>query len=179
MKYSFHSLISFLQLFCNCQFRRRDSVQFFCPQAHILAGWRLETRPYFFLTELFFIIIFHGPRRKHSVSIAGKTCLHWNGTYSIVACVFIVKGICLKSRCLVMNVYSDFAISTFGRSVTIFCSWIGSLPLTESAKPEGLKKITKHNSTSLLLQSRWKCADSGVEGGSVLSVIYSDPRAEL
>jgi hypothetical protein len=40
----FSSLIPFLTLFCNCQFRRLDSIQFLCSQAHILAGWRLETR---------------------------------------------------------------------------------------------------------------------------------------
>jgi hypothetical protein len=39
----FHCLIPFLPLFCNCPFRRLDSVQF---QAHIPAGWRLETRHY-------------------------------------------------------------------------------------------------------------------------------------
>jgi hypothetical protein len=44
MKSSFHNLIPFLPLFCNCQFRRRDSSQFLCSQAYILAGWRLETR---------------------------------------------------------------------------------------------------------------------------------------
>jgi hypothetical protein len=35
---------SFLSLFCNCQFRRLDAIQFLCSQAHILIGWRLETR---------------------------------------------------------------------------------------------------------------------------------------
>jgi hypothetical protein len=35
---------SFLPLFCNCQCRRLDSIQFLCSQAHILAGWRLETQ---------------------------------------------------------------------------------------------------------------------------------------
>jgi hypothetical protein len=41
MNSSFHSLIPFLLLFCNCQFRRLNSIQF---QAHILAGWLLETQ---------------------------------------------------------------------------------------------------------------------------------------
>jgi hypothetical protein len=40
---SFHRLIPFLPLFCNCQFRRLGSIQFLCSQAHILADWRLET----------------------------------------------------------------------------------------------------------------------------------------
>jgi hypothetical protein len=44
MKFLLHHLIPFLPLFCNCQFRRFDSVQFLCSQAHIPAGWRRETR---------------------------------------------------------------------------------------------------------------------------------------
>jgi hypothetical protein len=43
MKSSFYNLITFLPLFCNCQFRRLDSIKFLCSQANILAGWRLET----------------------------------------------------------------------------------------------------------------------------------------
>jgi hypothetical protein len=34
--------------------------------------------------------------------------LHNNGSYSILACVFVAAGMCLQSRCLAMNVYSDF-----------------------------------------------------------------------
>jgi hypothetical protein len=44
MRSSFHSLIPFLPLLCNCQFWRLDSIQCLCSKAHILAGWRLETR---------------------------------------------------------------------------------------------------------------------------------------
>jgi hypothetical protein len=43
MKSSFQSLIPFLPIFCNCQFRKLDSIKFLCPQAHIPAGWSLET----------------------------------------------------------------------------------------------------------------------------------------
>jgi hypothetical protein len=43
MKSSFYRLTPFLTSFCNCQFRRLDSIQFLCSQAHIPAGWRLET----------------------------------------------------------------------------------------------------------------------------------------
>jgi hypothetical protein len=32
---------------------------------------------------------------------------------------FVVAGMCSPSRCLVMNVYSDFTIPLFGRHVTI------------------------------------------------------------
>jgi hypothetical protein len=38
MKYSFCSLIPFLPLFCNCQFRSLDSVEFLCSQVRNLAG---------------------------------------------------------------------------------------------------------------------------------------------
>jgi hypothetical protein len=44
MKFSFHGLIAFLPLFCNCQFRRLDSIQFLCSQVDIPVGWRLKTR---------------------------------------------------------------------------------------------------------------------------------------
>jgi hypothetical protein len=37
-KSSLHRLLPFFSLFHNCQFRRLDSVQFYCSQAHILAG---------------------------------------------------------------------------------------------------------------------------------------------
>jgi hypothetical protein len=45
MKFSFQNLTPFLSLFCSCQFRRLDSIQFLCSKVHILAGWRLEARP--------------------------------------------------------------------------------------------------------------------------------------
>jgi hypothetical protein len=45
--------------------------------------------------------------------------LHDNGIYLIVACVFFVAGMCLPSRCLAMNIYSDFTIPAFGRHVTV------------------------------------------------------------
>jgi hypothetical protein len=36
IKSSLYRLISFLPLFCNCQFRRLDSIQFLCSQTHTL-----------------------------------------------------------------------------------------------------------------------------------------------
>jgi hypothetical protein len=44
--------------------------------------------------------------------------LHSNGSYSIVACVFVAGGMCLPSSCLAMDI-SDFTILAFGRHVTI------------------------------------------------------------
>jgi hypothetical protein len=45
--------------------------------------------------------------------------LHSNGRYMIIACLFVVAGICLPSHCLKMNAYSGFNILAFGRHVTI------------------------------------------------------------
>jgi hypothetical protein len=42
-----------------------------------------------------------------------------NENYSIVACVFIIVGMCLLNSCLAMDVSSDFTIPDFGRRVTI------------------------------------------------------------
>jgi hypothetical protein len=127
MKSSFHNPIPFLPLFCSRQFRRLDSVRFLCSQAHILAGWRLGTRLDYPLDGLNWTLL-----HKHSERTTQKTqslycregmftsLLHSNGSYSIVACEFVVGGMCLPSRCLAINVYSDFAIPAFGRHVTIF-----------------------------------------------------------
>jgi hypothetical protein len=48
---------------------------------------------------------------------------HSNGSYSIVVCVFVAAGMCSPSRCLEMNVYSDFTILAFGCHVTVFIYW--------------------------------------------------------
>jgi hypothetical protein len=106
----FHGLIPLLPLFCSCQFRRLDSIQFLFSQTHIPAGWRLETRLYSNDLICPFRTSRHGPRRKHTLSTVGKA---W---YSIVAWVFV----CLPSRCLARTVYSDFTIPVFGRLVTIY-----------------------------------------------------------
>jgi hypothetical protein len=36
--------------------------------------------------------------------------LHSNGSYSIVACVFVSTGMCVPSSCLAVDVSSDFTI---------------------------------------------------------------------
>jgi hypothetical protein len=104
MKSFCHRLIPFLPLFCSCQSRRLDSVQFLCYHAHILAGWHLETRLYSILllpaSELFFITTLHGPRRKHNLSIVRKACL-W-----CVAWQRKLFDCCLRIRCRV-NVFTE------------------------------------------------------------------------
>jgi hypothetical protein len=118
MKSSFHSLIPFLPIFCNCQFRRLDSVQFLCSQAY--PGW-LASRN--FTVILNWTLLYN-----HFARTTQKTqfLYFWEGvfaaplhSYPIVACVFIAAEMYLPSRCLAMNGYSDFAIPVFGRHVTI------------------------------------------------------------
>jgi hypothetical protein len=46
--------------------------------------------------------------------------LHSNGSYSIVACVFVASGTCLMSSCLARDVSSDFTIAAFGHHATIY-----------------------------------------------------------
>jgi hypothetical protein len=133
MKSSFHSLIPFLPLLCNFQFRRLESIEFLCSQAQIQAGWCLETRlDYDFSNEIFFITTLHGPPRKHTLSIFGKARLRSRciatEISSVVACVFVAVGMSLPSRCLAMNVYSDLTIPAFGRNAT---KYITSLLLCE------------------------------------------------
>jgi hypothetical protein len=77
-----------------------------------------KTRLYSIQLKLFFITTFHGPRRKHNLSISGNACLQRRCMTAEVTCV-LAAGMCLQSRCLAMNVYSDFTIPAFGRHVTI------------------------------------------------------------
>jgi hypothetical protein len=111
MKSSFHSLIPFLPLFCNCQFRRLDSTQFNSSalKLHILAGWRLETR----LILLSWTLLYNNFARTIQKTEEGvfTAPLH-------VSCVFVAAGMCLPSRWLAMNVYSGVTIPAFGRNVT-------------------------------------------------------------
>jgi hypothetical protein len=82
MKSSLRSLIPFLQFLLNhlrlshfsapcCNF------QFLCSQAHILAGWRLETRvdSLRLLNRSLLYNHYVWPRRKHRLSIVEKVCL--------------------------------------------------------------------------------------------------------
>jgi hypothetical protein len=103
---------------------QQPTQKFFCSQAHILAGWRLETRLHSMLllpaSELFFITTLHGPRRKQPMYCwegVFTAPLHSNGSYSTVACVFVAAGMCLPSRCLAMD-FSNFNLPTFGRHGT-------------------------------------------------------------
>jgi hypothetical protein len=113
MKSSFHSLTHFLSLFCSRQFRRLDSLQFLCSQAHIPAGWLSKLDSILdccsVLARVFslcrFITTRHGPHRKQHCYHGGViTCpLPSNGQTSAarVHCV----GMCLPSRCLATDIH--------------------------------------------------------------------------
>jgi hypothetical protein len=65
----------------------------------------------------------HGPRIKPNLYCwwgVFTTPLHSNGSYPMVACVFVGAGMCFPSRWLVMKVYYDFTIPAFRRHVTIY-----------------------------------------------------------
>jgi hypothetical protein len=63
----------------------------------------------------------HGQCRKQPLNCWDSVFtapLHSNGSYSVVACVFVAAGMCLLSRCLAMHVCSVFTIPAFGFHVT-------------------------------------------------------------
>jgi hypothetical protein len=102
MEPSFHS--PFLPLFCGCQFRRLDSIQF---QAHIPAGLCLEARPftsvsitvlyyfYYFSSDLLcpFITPRYGPHGKHSLSL--RRSVYWSVTQQWMS-YCRVRGCCVN-----------------------------------------------------------------------------------
>jgi hypothetical protein len=117
MKFSFHSPIPFLPLFYNSRLSPAPLLPNSYPGRQASRNWsRLYS------TEAFFITTSHGSSRKHSFCCwegLFTSPLHSNGSYSIVAWVFVAAGMCLPSRCLAIKDYPDFAIPAFGRHVTI------------------------------------------------------------
>jgi hypothetical protein len=97
MKSSLHSLIPFLQFLLN--HLRLPTLSILCSQAHILAGWRLETQLTQTILFVHFITPRHGLRRKHSFSLVEKACLQRRCIATDVAC-------CLRIRCR-RNVFTE------------------------------------------------------------------------
>jgi hypothetical protein len=108
MKSSLHSLIIFSPLFCSYQFRRFGSIQFLCSEAHILAGWRLETRLF---TSDYSSVSFYKPSartpRKTQPLFFKKACL-------LIRCLamdvlflraLVRVGMCSPRRCLAMGIH--------------------------------------------------------------------------
>jgi hypothetical protein len=122
VKSSLHSLIPLLPLFCNCQLNSIPS-----SQARILVGSRLET-PLTSLNGVNWTLLYNyfarTTQKTHLYYLEGvfTAPLHSNWSYSIVACVFVAAGMCLPSRTLAMDIYSDVTIPALGRHVTV--SWL-------------------------------------------------------
>jgi hypothetical protein len=67
--------LHFLPLFCSCKFRRLDSVQFLCSQAHVLPGWRPETRRFtLYSTTILYVTssdcVFYNPSARTTQKIS-------------------------------------------------------------------------------------------------------------
>jgi hypothetical protein len=127
MKSSFHSLIPSLPLFCSCQFRRLDSIQFLCTQVHIPAGWRLETRlftvDYSTRTRLLTVSFYN-----HSVRTMQKTAslllrrltgsLRSNGHTSVARVRF--TRMYLSSCCLALGIHATVLFLSLLGSGAVF-----------------------------------------------------------
>jgi hypothetical protein len=121
----------FLFFFCHYS-ATANSIQFLCSQTHILAGWSLETRLSLLNWNLFY---------NHFAKTTQKTqsfyCwegvftapLHSKGSYLNVACVFVATGMCLSSRCLAINVYSNFIIPVSG-VMSQYINWMCPKPFS-------------------------------------------------
>jgi hypothetical protein len=119
MKSSFHSLVPFVPLFCNCHFRRLYSIQFLCYQAQVPAFWRLETRlstsRLLFCTTLYCRTLHHNYfawTTQKTVSVAKEACL-------LIRCIamevlllraFASARMCLASGCPAMVYTSQYML---------------------------------------------------------------------
>jgi hypothetical protein len=147
MKPCFHSLIPFLPLFCNCQFNsstpklisrqagvsKLDSVLLNWTLLYNHLAWTMQKTQPLNCWEGVFIAL-----------------LHSNSSYSIVSCVLFVAGICLPSRCLPINGYSDFAIPAFGRHATILL-----IAFDDKDHTIHINTLCEQNFGDLQYQSRW------------------------
>jgi hypothetical protein len=102
-----------------------------------------------------------GPTQQPYCLEGGFTApLPSNGSYSIVGCIFVAAGMCLPSRCLVTNVYSNVTIPAFGRHVTIY----GHIKI--SASYEKVKII-------IILQFLYICCSCCNSCCVMLNVVFS------
>jgi hypothetical protein len=125
MKSSFHNLIPFLPLFCNCQYQRLLSSIPLLPSSY---PGRLASQNWTDCSQLnsFLCNHFSWTTQKTQPLWCWEgmftALLHSNRSYSIVACIFVAMGMCLPSSCLAMDVSSDFTVPAFGHHVTTLCS---------------------------------------------------------
>jgi hypothetical protein len=110
MKSSFQSPIPFLPLFCNCQFRRLDSIP------HIPAGWRLETR--LFSSD-------YSTTLLYSVASSGCVLLYPLGTDPTEKAASVFKEACLLIHCLSMDILILSALAFAGMCLPSCCLPMG------------------------------------------------------
>jgi hypothetical protein len=113
MKSSFHSL-NFLPLFCSCQFRRLNSIQFLCCQAHILQAGisKLDSSLHLTTTVLLSLVLLNTscnhcawtPQKTPS-SVVKEACLliHYIIMDILLFRAFASMGTCLLNCCLAMG----------------------------------------------------------------------------
>jgi hypothetical protein len=146
MMSSFHSLTYFLPLFCNYQFWRLNSTQFnsipLLPDSY---PGRMASRNSTLILILWTLLHYYfawttqKTQRLYWCKGVFTAPLHNNGSFSIFACVFVAAGICLPSRCLTTNVYSNFTILAFGRHVTILKRVTNSITSEYPKDQDGLE----------------------------------------
>jgi hypothetical protein len=119
MKSFFHKGIPFLPLISSCQLRILDSIQFLCSQAHVLAGWRLETRLNWTLVYNHFARTTQKTPPLYCWEGVFTAPLHINESYSICCLRIRCRGSVFTESLPSNNVYSVFAIPAFRRHVTI------------------------------------------------------------
>jgi hypothetical protein len=121
MNTSFRSLVPFLPSFCSYQLNSNPLLPSSYPgrlaSRNSILQWTASTKHFLYNK---FALTTQKTQPLYCCEGVFIVPLHSNGSYSIIAYVFVSAGMCLPSRCLAMNVYSNLAIPAFGHHVTIF-----------------------------------------------------------
>jgi hypothetical protein len=107
--------------------------------------------------------------------------LHRNGSYSIVACVFVAAGMCLPSSCLAIDVCSGSVIPAFRRHVTV-CFIFHSIHIFATSLTLRHVRFSRCSLWRLLFPGIWRHAElfSPKYGGTtLLRTIYQITRRHI
>jgi hypothetical protein len=89
---------------------RLSSIPLFPSSYRGMQASRNSTRLYAYAASLRTLPFNHFAQTLYCCEGVFTAPLHSDGSYLIVACVFFAVGMCLPSRCLSVNVCSDFTI---------------------------------------------------------------------